>query len=158
MNGNAFEFSHTTSIQRVLSIVVDERVRTIAKTPSSVHTPPNTKNWTCTKQNWFKQCFLLFWSLASGYGIVFAIESFFYEYFGVTTHLTIAIKGIIAVSFGIMLGIIHFILTVDDGSPKIHPLLLKFIAEQQKKSQQLIMTPYGMTSEFGSLMDSKGDP
>eukprot|EP01084_Bolivina_argentea_P202203 345546_1 len=149
----AFEFSHTTSIQRVLSVVVDQHHD--KKTISNDTITSNVKNWTCTKQNWLRQCFLVFWSLGSGYGIVFAIESFFYEYFGMSAPWKIAIKGIVAVSLGIMIGIIHFILTVDDGSPKIHPLMLKFFAEQQRKSHQL--TPYA-TSEFGSLIRLQGDP
>eukprot|EP00483_Globobulimina_turgida_P001143 UN01145 len=93
-------------------------------------------NWSFNNENWMKQGFLLFWSLGSGYGIIFAIESFFYEYFQIQSSLMTAIKGIIAVCVGLVIGIIHFILTVDDGSPKAHPLILALIDQQQKKKNE----------------------
>eukprot|EP01084_Bolivina_argentea_P084803 153323_1 len=89
-------------------------------------------NWSINKDNWKQQIFLLLWSLGSGYGIIFAIESFFYEYYQINSQSMTALKGIIALSVGLSIGLYHFSLTVDDGSPKAHPLILELIAERQK--------------------------
>eukprot|EP01084_Bolivina_argentea_P202202 345544_1 len=148
----SFDMSYTTSIQRILSAVDNKASHQVHSTSSNNNTN-EAKNWSCSKQNWLKQWFLLLWSLGSGYGIVFAIESFFYEYFGFDTRLEIALKGLIAICFGIIIGFMHFILTVDDGSPKIHPLLLKLIAEQQKRSRQweTQLTPF-VSPGFGPFI------
>ena len=85
-----------------------------------------SNSWQFTKDNWTKQSFLLFWSLFSGFGIIFAVESFFYELFQIEGgHQNTGIKGAIALFVGFAIGSIHFQLTVDDGGPKMHPAVVR---------------------------------
>eukprot|EP01083_Nonionella_stella_P302057 1039807_1 len=86
-------------------------------------------NWGFTKRNWKQQCFLIFWSLGSGYGVIFAIMSFLFEHFQFDSAMWTLIKGFIALIIGIPIGFIHFSLTVDDGSPRAHPIVLDLISK-----------------------------
>eukprot|EP01084_Bolivina_argentea_P228691 386191_1 len=65
-------------------------------------------NWGFTKRNWKQQCFLIFWSLGSGYGILFAIESWIYEIFGLKSMTAYWIKPYVAILFGFGIGCVHF--------------------------------------------------
>lgn len=56
--------------------------------------------------------FLLFWSVGSGYGILFAIESYLWDLFGLDAYFWKVSKGIIAIIFGSIIGLIHFYITV----------------------------------------------
>eukprot|EP01084_Bolivina_argentea_P228692 386192_1 len=56
----------------------------------------------------FKDMFLVFWSLGSGYGILFAIESWIYEIFGLKSMTAYWIKPYVAILFGFGIGCVHF--------------------------------------------------
>eukprot|EP01084_Bolivina_argentea_P095461 171624_1 len=56
----------------------------------------------------FKDIFLLFWSLSSGYGIIFAIESYIYELFGFKSTIAYIIKPAVATLVGVAIGCVHF--------------------------------------------------
>ena len=59
-----------------------------------------------------KNLFLFFWSLFSGYGIIFAIESWTLELLQIHSYLSLVIKGSIAIIIGFTCGGIHFYMTV----------------------------------------------
>eukprot|EP01084_Bolivina_argentea_P095460 171623_1 len=56
----------------------------------------------------FKDIFLVFWSYSSGYGIIFAIESYIYELFGFKSRIAFIIKPCVALIVGVGIGIVHF--------------------------------------------------
>eukprot|EP01084_Bolivina_argentea_P058462 106768_1 len=63
----------------------------------------------------FHNIFLLLWSLLSGYGILFAIESFCYELLALDSMLSFALKGTVAILIGFSIGGIHFYITINDS-------------------------------------------
>ena len=57
----------------------------------------------------FKQGFMLFWSLSSGYGIIFAILSWSYDINQMKEDPFFpGFKGVLALFFGTIIGIIHY--------------------------------------------------
>eukprot|EP01084_Bolivina_argentea_P095464 171629_1 len=56
----------------------------------------------------FKDIFLVFWSLGSGYGIIFAVESWILEIMGIKSITSCWIKPYVAILFGFSIGCIHF--------------------------------------------------
>eukprot|EP01083_Nonionella_stella_P037345 101780_1 len=67
----------------------------------------------------FRDIFLLLWSLGSGYGIIFACESFAYECLGINLQIMFLVKGLLAVFIGFIIGGIHFYYTKPDPVDKL---------------------------------------
>ena len=63
-----------------------------------------------------KSVFLFVWSIFSGFGIIFAIESWCYELLGVNSYFAIQIKGVIAIIIGFSIGCIHFYVDNNDSN------------------------------------------
>merc|ERR1719464_1916146 len=55
-----------------------------------------------------KVLFLFAWSICSGFGIVFALESWLFELLVIESALAVSMKGIVAWSVGVGFGCIHF--------------------------------------------------
>mmetsp|Transcript_63386 Transcript_63386/g.57104 ORF Transcript_63386/g.57104 Transcript_63386/m.57104 type:complete len:132 (-) Transcript_63386:158-553(-) len=57
----------------------------------------------------FKQGFMLFWSLSSGFGIIFAILSWLYDINEIKQDpFFVGFKGVLALFLGTIIGIIHY--------------------------------------------------
>ena len=57
----------------------------------------------------FKEGFMLFWSLSSGFGIIFAISSWIYDINGIKQDPFFSgFKGIISLFLGVIIGITHY--------------------------------------------------
>eukprot|EP00485_Elphidium_margaritaceum_P000772 CAMPEP_0202689134 /NCGR_PEP_ID=MMETSP1385-20130828/4475_1 /ASSEMBLY_ACC=CAM_ASM_000861 /TAXON_ID=933848 /ORGANISM="Elphidium margaritaceum" /LENGTH=130 /DNA_ID=CAMNT_0049344227 /DNA_START=129 /DNA_END=521 /DNA_ORIENTATION=+ len=68
------------------------------------------------------QMFMLFWSLFSGFGIIFALLSWVYDINGIKVDPFFpGFKGVVALSFGLCIGLIHYKLSMcvqDDNENK----------------------------------------
>mmetsp|Transcript_39693 Transcript_39693/g.63513 ORF Transcript_39693/g.63513 Transcript_39693/m.63513 type:complete len:166 (-) Transcript_39693:307-804(-) len=96
----------------------------------------------------YEQAFMLFWSLASGFGIIFAIESWLYDMHGLKQDPYFpGFKGVVAVCLGFLIGGIHYALSTKCTQRETKDDIISETAKPAARTEIVELPPLRKTEE-----------